>query len=109
MKSLVIAMLFSSVSAFAADNGLNPLKISSACENRIFKSAEALCNKVSKNDESRDHDCVYWGQVSIKRNAADTAYFEADFTVTDADVYTIGVSIESKAKCEYKVVDRTQN
>ncbi len=111
MKFLVLSLFLSATSAFAAgsDDALAPLKLSSSCESKIFKSMEAICNKDSKDDSSREHPCEFWGQVDIKRNAEDSAYFEADFTVTDADVYTYGASIESKEKCEFKVVSRNSN
>jgi len=101
-----LALVSFSGAAFASDSALNPLHISSTCENKIFKQVEAQCNRDSKNDESREHRCLFEGDVSIKRNQTDSAYFEASFTVTDADVYTYGVSIESKLDCQFKVVSK---
>lgn len=107
MKTLLLSLtLLASVAAHAADDSLNPLRISSACENEIFKKVVAQCDRDSKNDPSREHGCYYWGQARILRNQADSAYFEADFTVTDAVVYTYGISIEDKARCEFKVVSK---
>ncbi len=109
MKFLILPLFLlatTSLTAIASDDVLAQMRLSTACENHVFSSMEAMCDKESKADESRKHPCEFWGQVNIKRDAEDTGYFEADFTVADAVVYTYGAKIVNNEKCEFKVVSR---
>ncbi len=66
MKQIILALVLSVGfgPAFADGDVLAPLKLSSKCEDSIFKKAEGLCNVDSKNDPARDH-CLFWGDVNI--------------------------------------------
>jgi hypothetical protein len=96
-------MMFAT-SAFA-DNALAPLHLSHDCESKITRSVYAKCNHDSRKDESREHSC-FSDTVRIMRNQYDSAYFETLFTVADAIVYSYGVSIRSKDRCDFIVVSR---
>jgi len=105
MKTILTALLvLGASSAFAADD-LSPLGLSQACEAKLQKNVVAKCNADSKDDESREHSCLY-SESSIVRNSSDAAYFTIDFTVTDADVYEYGVEITNKTKCDFKVFSK---
>jgi hypothetical protein len=107
-KLILIAIAFIGSQIWAADNSdvLAPLGLSAKCENDIFKHAKASCDRETRGNPDRDHACFYWGDARILRNQSNAAYFEVDFTITDAVVFTYGVSISNKTKCAYKVVSK---
>ena len=102
LSVLTAVAALSSTAAFAANEDLKPLGLSPACETTMINKIVATCNKDSKGDKSREHGCLY-SELNILRNQSTEAYFEVNFTVTDADVYAYGVSISDKSKCTFKV------
>lgn len=93
--------------AFAGydNNGIDEsLNLSPACSKAIAKKLAARCDKDSKGDDGRIHDCWETNENEAappSLNDEDSAVFDYVFIVGDADEYAYKVAISSKSKCEF--------
>jgi hypothetical protein len=107
MKTIgwLLVSLFSVAAMADFDSDLRAAmpSLTEGCIQKIFTRAERDCNRDSKNDEGRDHDCLLDDVSNIHAASGNTGSFALLYTVADADDYDYIVKISDVKHCTFAV------
>ncbi len=105
MKLAFVLFLLSmaAVADFDSDLRKEMPGLTDGCIKKIFAHAERVCNRDSKTDEGRDHDCLLDDVSNIHSASDKTGSFALLYTVADADDYNYIVKVSDVKRCAFEV------